>query len=226
MSQLVHARDRWHEAGSRGSLPAARGSFSHKSPRVKVPPIWRRAKGENCQGANHLAPDRGRGDTRGAAIPGSGDTGERRYRERRYRGEAIPRPMPRRRGGWPEPFGGDGDGRCGSVGAANVSADRAARHAVAWIELEIARAAIRGAVEMGAGRGTAAESAHGRRTPGHGRLGGTGHHGWFRYYFLARRDRGVGDQLRGRGSFRCLFSGLGAIYLASRVVTGSEDWAL
>jgi hypothetical protein len=60
---------------------------------------------------------------------------------------------------------------------------------------------------MGGGRCAAAESAHRRRAPGYGRLGGTGHHAGSSMCFLARRDRGVGDRLRGRGSFRSLFPG-------------------
>jgi hypothetical protein len=60
-----------------------------------------------------------------------------------------------------------------SVGAADVPADGTTGHAGLAIELEIARAAVRGAIEMGCRRRSAAESAHGRRASGDGRLCGT-----------------------------------------------------
>jgi len=67
---------------------------------------------------------------------------------------------------------------CGrSVRAADKPADRAAGDARQRVELEVARAAVGGAVEVVGRRGSAAQSAHGRSTSGDGRLGGTGHHG-------------------------------------------------
>ncbi len=118
------------------------------------------------------------------------------------------------------------DVRVGSVRSADEAADRAVGLARPGIELEVGGAAVGAAIGLRGGGGAATQASHGRGASGDGRLGGTGHHGCWLRCFLARRHRGMGDRLRGRGSLRSPIpagsAGLGCL----RVVAGSAYRAL
>ena len=88
--------------------------------------------------------------------------------------------------------------RGGSVDVADEAADVARRGAGCNIEIEQAGTAI-GAAEEAAVRGSVRATAHasnGLGASGHGRCGGSGHHGEWCLLLSARPDRGMSDRLR------------------------------
>ena len=198
MSQLVHARDRWHEAGSRGGLPAARAISATRvrgcmHRRSGGAPRARLTRGPSPD------PDRRRGDTAAHAATARGSAGAVRERPRRparvsWCGERI-----RRSGSAPR--------RC-----VDRARDSSCSHS--WRS--------RAGRQPWHGGGVGAWPTHARsRTIG---WCGTS---WLVSLLLS----GASGSWYGRSAARpglvpMPLSGLGAIYLASRVGTGSEDWAL